>query len=158
MAHPGEVHPDLGPLAFLLGEWEGEGVGEYPTIASFAYREVVTFRPTPKPFLAYRQQTWALDDGRPLHAETGYWRLADPDRVEVVLAHPMGLTEVLEGSVAGRRVRLASTSVARTTSAKRVDGVERDVEVDDHALHYRLRMAAVGEPMTHHLAATLLRR
>src|ERR1700740_1433826 len=58
----------------LLGEWRGEGHGSWGEGAPFAYREEVFFRHSGKPFLAYGQRTAALDDGRPLHAETGYWR------------------------------------------------------------------------------------
>jgi hypothetical protein len=146
------------PVGFLLGTWEGEGIGEYPTIETFAYREQVTFAHTGKPFLVYTQRTWAADDGRPLHAETGYWRPgAGPGRVEVVLTHPFGVVEVQEGTVEGQTVRLRSSTVAGTATAKHIEAVERDVEVAGDELRYRVRMAAVGHVLTHHLAATLRR-
>ena len=147
------------PLEFLLGTWVGEGQGEYPTIATFGYREEVTFTHPGKPFLVYSQRTWALDDGRPLHVETGYLRVVrDGAGVELVLAHPTGVAEVQEGTVEGRSLRLRSTAVATTGSAKRVDALERDIDVDADTLTYAIRMAAVGVPLTHHLAATLHRR
>jgi hypothetical protein len=152
-----DLHPALAPLAFLLGTWTGEGQGEYPTIEPFAYGEEAWFGHSGKPFLVYRQRTWSLDDGSPLHAETGYWRAAGDSRVEVVLAHPFGATELLEGELDGAAVRLATRHIGLTSTAKRIDAVERDVEVDGDVLRYRVRMAAVGEPMTHHLAATLRR-
>jgi hypothetical protein len=151
-----------GPLAFLVGTWAGEGEGSYPTISPFAYREEVTFQQPPgKPFLAYAQRTWALDDGRPLHAESGYWRwVGDGSRLEVVLAHPTGVAEVAAGTVDGTRVRVASTAVLGTPTAKPVAALERDLDVDVEAgvLAYVVRMAAVGLPLQHHLAARLARQ
>jgi hypothetical protein len=152
------MHPDLAPIAFLCGTWAGEGTGEYPTIEPFAYGEEVRFTHTGKPFLVYTQRTWALDDGRPLHAECGYWRPQPGGRLEVVLAHPTGIVEVEEGAVTGRRIELASTVVGRTTTAKEVRALRRVFEVDGDTLTYRVSMAAVGVPMTHHLAATLVRQ
>jgi hypothetical protein len=156
------LHADVRPLAGLLGTWQGEGAGEYPTIQPFRYREEVRFWHVGKPFLAYAQRTWALDDGRPLHAETGYWRLAPGGAVEVVLAHPTGIVEVLEGRLepgAGGqgRMELASTAMARTASAKEVTELRRVFELGDGVLAYTVAMAAVGQPLTHHLAAELHR-
>jgi len=155
------LHPDVQPLAGLLGTWRGEGAGEYPTIKPFRYREEVRFWHVGKPFLAYAQRTWALDDGRPLHAETGYWRLAPGGTVEVVLAHPTGIVEVLEGrlepAAGGGRMELASTATARTASAKEVTELHRVFELRDRVLAYTLAMAAVGQPLIHHLAAELHR-
>jgi hypothetical protein len=151
------LHPEVAALAGLLGTWRGEGAGEYPTIAAFRYGEEVRFWHVGKPFLAYVQRTWSLEDGRPLHAESGYWRAKPGGAVEVVLAHPTGIVEVLEGRLDGRVVELASTTVATTSTAKEVTALRRRFELDGDTLGYTVAMAAVGQPLQHHLAATLRR-
>jgi hypothetical protein len=160
-----ELHDSLRPMAALLGSWSGDGAGEYPTIEPFRYRETITFGHVGKPFLAYTQRTLALgaggEPGLPLHAEAGYWRFPEPGRVEVVLAHPSGIIEIEEGTltadVGSLVIELRSTSVATTSTAKSVTAVERSFRFDGDQLTYTLGMAAVGHPMTHHLAATLHR-
>jgi hypothetical protein len=151
------LHPGVAPLAFLLGRWSGEGDGRYPTIAPFRYGEEILLWHVGKPFLAYSQRTWALDDGRPLHAESGYWRCPGDDRIELVIAHPTGQVEVEEGTCRGTTLRLSSTAMARTSSAKDVSGLGRHIEVHGDVLTYRLEMAAVGQSRQVHLEATLRR-
>jgi THAP4-like, heme-binding beta-barrel domain len=154
--HP--LHPDLEPLAFLLGDWAGEGAGTYPTdIRDFRYHEQVRFWEGGKPVLLYTQRTTDLDDGAPLHTEMGFWRPVGPDRVEVVISHPTGHAEVSAGTVDDHRIELATTAVTATATAKEVTAVERTFTVEGDTLTYALRMAAVGRPMTPHLEATLHR-
>ncbi len=160
-----DTHSDVAILTPLLGAWVGEGQGEYPTIPSFAYSERLDFGHVGKPFLTYQQRTTASDDGRPLHAEAGYWRIPGPGRAEIVLAHPTGITEVLEGFAAPNSagatdtliIDVRSTTIGRTGSAKDVIRTERTLEVTDDILRYTVRMAAVGQPLQHHLSATLRR-
>jgi hypothetical protein len=151
------LHPDVESLGLLLGTWTGEGTGVYPTIETFGYGEEVNFWHVGKPFLAYRQRTWALDDSRPLHGESGYWRHRPGGRVEVVMAHPTGVVEVAEGRFDGARIEVASTTAAGTTSAKEVTALVRRLEGGDGVLAYTLDMAAVGQPLQPHLAAELRR-
>jgi hypothetical protein len=157
-----DLHPDIAVLAPLLGIWAGEGAGEYPTIAPFGYVEEVTFGHVGKPFLVYGQRTRAADDGRPLHAETGYVRAPSAGRVEWVLAHPTGITEVQEGTLTvGAHtidMELSATAIGLTASAKDVTGLGRSIHVDGDELRYTLRLGAVGQSLRHHLAATLYRQ
>jgi hypothetical protein len=155
------LHPDVVVLASLLGTWEGSGTGEYPTIDNFAYAESITFSHVGKPFVAYTQRTRHPDTGAPMHAETGYLRVPRPGSIEIVMAQPTGLAEIYEGAVVGGDAPLVidarSTSIGSTTSAKEVTITERTISVTGDELHYTFRMAAVGQPLQHHLSATLRR-
>jgi hypothetical protein len=156
-AGPPPLHPEVESLAGLLGTWQGEGAGEYPTISPFRYGEELRFWHVGKPFLAYAQRTWSMEDGRPLHAESGYWRAKPGGAVELVLAHPTGIVEVQEGRMVGGRIELRSTTLAGTATAKEVTVVTRLFDLDGDRLGYTLAMAAVGQPLQHHLAADLHR-
>ena len=158
----GDLHPGVAVLAPLLGTWTGRGAGDYPTIEPFGYLEEVSFDHVGKPFLSYRQRTRAADDGRPMHAEVGYLRVPSAGRIELMLAHPTGITEIAEGSlsVGGGVIvmEMSSTAIGRSASAKEVTALARSIRVDGDELTYTVQMGAVGQPLQHHLTATLRRK
>lgn len=158
---PAELHPDLAELAPLLGTWAGRGSGKYPTIEPFEYLEEVVFSHVGKPFLIYGQKTKAPADGKPLHAETGYLRVPQPGRVELVLAHPSGITEIEVGTYStsgdGIDIEMASSAIGLTPSAKEVTALDRRFRISGDELSYSLRMGAVGQPVQDHLSAVLRR-
>jgi hypothetical protein len=161
------LHPNLAPLASLLGTWEGDGAGDYPTIDAFRYREQVTFGHVGKPFLSYGQRTWHPDQGTPMHAEAGYLRVvsappdpadpAGPVDIELILAHPTGIVEVEEGNLEAGVLRLATTSIGLSRTAKEVVSLRREFRFADGELSYDLWMAYADIPETHHLHASLRR-
>lgn len=155
-----DVHPAIEVLAPLLGTWSGRGRGDYPTIEAFEYVEEVTFAHVGKPFLSYTQRTRS-DGGVPLHAETGYLRVPAAGRIELVLAHPTGITEIDEGTAAADGdvlvIDVHSTTIGLSGSAKDVFAVSRWFRIDGDELRYTVSMAAVGHRLQHHLSATLHR-
>ena len=182
-----DLHPDCEQLGFLLGVWRGAGEGSYPTIESFGYTEEVTFSHVGKPFLAYTQKTKHAVSGAPLHAEAGYLRAVGAGRVEFVVVQPSGIVELHSGTVDrgtvdggtvdggtvdggtvdggtvdGGALVLQIDGVHTTPTAKSVTDVHRQIWVEQHAgvttLAYQVSMAAVGEPLTHHLRATLVQQ
>ena len=110
-----------------------------------------------KPFLAYSQRSSHATEHRPLHSETGYLRPLDGGALELVLVHPTGIVELAEGTVRGGEISLRTVRVDRTATAKEVTAVERDIRVEGDVLRYQVRMAAVGQAMTHHLSGELRR-
>ncbi|HSF85942.1 MAG TPA: FABP family protein [Acidimicrobiia bacterium] len=157
MALPDELHPDIGPVAFLIGTWRGQGRGDYPTIDGFTYSEEVVFGTIPgKPFLTYVQRTKGADGG-PMHTESGYVRPVGTDAAELVIAQPTGVTEIHTGPVAGSTVTFQAASVGLSPSAKEVTAVRRALRVEGDVLSYELDMAAVGQGLQFHLEATLHR-
>jgi hypothetical protein len=161
--HDLPIHPDLQPLSFLLGRWEGAGVGGYPTIDSFRFGQELSFTHNGKPFLIYNSRSWLLDDdgnpGRPLGMEAGFWRPRPDNELEVLLVHPTGITEIYLGEIDGTRIELSTDVVSRTATAKEVTAGHRlyGLVGEDQDLAYAYDMAAVGQPLQPHLSAQLKR-
>ena len=158
---PTDLHLECAPLAFLLGSWEGVGVGGYPTIEGFQFGQQIEFGHIGKPFLTYTSRTWRLaEDGTPLQplaTETGFWRPQPDNRLEVLLAHPTGFVEIWLGEITGAKLELRTDVVARTESAKEYSAGHRLYGLVDGELLWAFDMAAMGQPLQSHISARLRR-
>ncbi len=167
----GVLPKELLPLSWLVGHWVGVGTGQYPTIADFRFGQEVSFACDGRPFISYWSRSWLLDDDgnrvRPLGTETGFWRPRPDNRLEMQLAHPTGYAEVWYGQIevtgiedaviTGARAELRTDVVARTQSAKEYTDGHRLYGLVEDRLLWTFDMAAMGQQMTNHLAATLTR-
>jgi len=156
---PADLPAELTSLAWLIGTWEGAGVGGYPTIEEFRFGQRIRFGHNGKPFLSYRSETWLLDDAgtpvRPLAVESGFWRPRPDLGVEVLLAHPTGFVEIYLGRVEGTKIELRTDVVARTASAKDYGAGHRLYGRVEGDLLWAYDMAAVDQPLQPHVSARL---
>jgi hypothetical protein len=150
------------PLAFLIGEWAGTGLGDYPTIASFRFEHELSIVHDGRPFLRSESRAWLLDDRgervRPLATELGFWRPAPDGGAELLVVLPTGIAEVYVGEAGGREARLETHAVARTPTAKEVTGGRRAYALEGDELVFSHDMAGVGQPLQLHITSRLRRR
>jgi hypothetical protein len=156
-----DLHPALAPVRFLIGRWEGAGVVGYPTIESANFGQEITFSHNGKPFLIYTSRTWLLAEdgeiGRPLAMESGFWRPQPDGGLEVLIAHPTGITEIYLGQITGTKIEMATDAVVRTATAKEVTAGKRLYGLIGADLGWAYDMAAVGQPLQSHVSAQLKR-
>jgi hypothetical protein len=131
---PVDLAPEVYPLAWLVGRWEGEGVILYPTIPEARMRQVLVVAHDGGPYLSWSSTLWlkaaaaertaddaegtvgdgadAVDHGPVDHGpvwatESGYWRLP-PDRPEEMPADQR-VVELLLADPAGHLTLYAGT-------------------------------------------------
>lgn len=128
---PSDLHRDLVPLAWLLGDWAGAGVTDFPGSPKANFGQEVSFTHDGRDFLEYRSHTWVLDaDGNkaePLESESGFWRVDKDRKVETVMVRQDGVVEVWYGELADQKpqIDLATDAVARTAAAGPYSGGKR---------------------------------
>lgn len=146
----------------LVGVWEGEGEGGYPTIESFRYREVTGIDGRPDhPDLLVDQRTWKLVEDVEVvsHWETGLLRIASDGNVRWHNAQP-GRVETMSGTWSGNGegwvLALESTGFA---GDDRVVTATRTLRLRGDELGYEMWMetVATGE-LSVHLRGRLRRR
>ena len=102
---PDNLHPNCGPVAWLLGTWRGNGHGDYPTIEKFQFGQELIFTHDGRPFFHYMARAWIVDEqGEKIRdgaIETGFIRPKADGSFEFLLAHNTGFVEIYLGQVEG---------------------------------------------------------
>ncbi|MDY6055621.1 FABP family protein [Micrococcus sp.] len=79
---PYDLTPELAPLSWLIGSWEGQGRLGDGTEGTEIFYQRVDFTEHGLPFVEYRAESWLCEaDGtllRPLTVETGFWQVDRP--------------------------------------------------------------------------------
>lgn len=158
---PDNLHPNCGPVAWLLGTWRGNGHGDYPTIEKFQFGQELIFTHDGRPFFHYMSRAWIVDENgekvRDAAIETGFLRCFDEGKVELLLTHNTGISELWVGHAADGKMELVTDAVMRSESAKEVVGGKRIYGNVNSELMYAYDMQAMGQPLTPHLWARLKR-
>ena len=119
---PEGLHPELNPLAWLVGTWRGKGQGEYPNIENFQFAHEVTFNHDGRNFLSYFSRSWLIDDDNeiiaPAAQETGFWRIKPNNVLEVVISHSTGISEGWVGRFDGPKIQLVMDQGYSSPTAK----------------------------------------
>ena len=159
---PQNLHPDCGPVAWMLGTWGGHGKGDYPSVEAFDYGQELVFQQDGRPFFHYFSRSWVIDEAgekvREAAQETGFLRCRPGGEVELLLTHNTGFVEIWYGQAADGRLELSTDLVARTHSAKEVNGGHRLYGNVEGRLLYAYDMAATGHELQPHLWAQLERQ
>ena len=149
-----------GPLAafeFLLGDWEGEGVGGSPGAPDFAFAQESTFARVTEDTLRYSTRVWSIETAEHVSSESGFWRALPEHRLEIVASHSAGFVEVSLGSIAFTRVEAASDVVARTEGGTSVTAVKRLYGMVGEELMYAVDMATADSPLSPRFSGRLRR-
>jgi len=171
-AIPEDLAPEVYPLAWLVGTWEGHGVIDYPGIPATDFRQRIDFSHDGGPYLEYRSAITLMgddgEDGQVWSVESGFWRVA-PDApadielkdfqhpLEVVLTDASGYVSLYVGAVGNGRIDLGTDLMARTASAPAVAGATRLYGLVNGELMWTWDLAAFGNELQSYASARLSR-
>ncbi|MDN4484241.1 FABP family protein [Demequina lignilytica] len=169
---PSDLAPEVYPLAWVVGTWEGHGVVDYPGIDAADFRQRVVFDHDGGPYLIYSSTITLMgpdgEEGQVWSQESGFWRVAPsaPEGVtlqdfqhplEVVLADASGLLTAYFGAVGNGRIDLATRFAAATESGPDVRGATRMYGNVGGELMWAWDLAAFGQELQSYASARLSR-
>ena len=145
----------------MLGTWQGNGHGDYPTIEKFEFGQELIFTHDGRPFIHYLSRSWIVDEKgekvRDAAMESGFLRCRPEGKIEMLLTHQTGFAEVWHGEAGGAKLEVITDAVARTESAKEYTAGKRLYGYVEGDLLYAFDMAAMGQELQPHLWARLQR-
>ena len=157
---PADLAPECAPVAWLLGTWRATASAGTPRSTTSASRKR---SPSAERQTVPHLQLAQLAPGRRRRARPTprdrdrLLASAAEGRLEVLLSHPTGFSEIWEGTVDGPRIEIRTDMVARTASAKEYTAGHRLYGLVEGDLMWAFDMAAMGEPLQPHLSARLVR-
>lgn len=166
-ALPEGLAPEVYPLAWLVGSWEGSGLLSYPGIPEAAFTARIDITSDGGPYLSWRS-VWSLlgeESESPWNSESGWWRIppanAEPSPgahpVEMMVADASGFVMVLIGQIAGARIDLVSDLVARTETGPEITAARRLFGLVEGDLMWAFDLAAFGQPLQTYASARMKR-
>ena len=149
-------------LHFLLGKWTGKGSGQFPTITSFNYTEILTFNfDGVNDLIQYEQRTWLTPNNTPSHWESGFIKPFDgEDNVfEISNSQDSGRVEVLRGEYYKQNgFDILHFKMKLIQNDPRMVSSERIFTIQNNQLSYVKKMATRNTPEhQQHLQATLFK-
>jgi hypothetical protein len=158
---PEDLHPDLYSLAWLVGTWRGNGIGEYPGIPRFNFFQEVTFNHDGRNFLNYFSRTWKVDEvtkeQTPFELETGFWTPKEEKALHVVISSSRGISEGWLGIHDGPRIQLVMDRGYSSPSAPIVTAGQRLYGLVEGELFFSYDMASEGETLQAYMWSTMER-
>ncbi|MDO5629945.1 MAG: FABP family protein [Mobilicoccus sp.] len=157
------MHPQIAPLGWMIGRWEGVGVVGYPDMESRNIGQELTISHDGRPFLEVSSRTWQLDESggleKPLAREVGFFRVLENGEIELLLAHPTGIVEMYAGEREKDRpvLNLRTDGVMRSPAAREYTAASRMYGLVEGKLMWVMDMAAEGHPLTSHISVQLSR-
>ena len=152
-----EIEGDLAHYGFLVGKWDGEGVGAAPGQPDFAFAQELAFTQVAPATLSYETRIWSIETGDFVAHEVGHWRALPDRQLEIVISHDAGYVEVSLGSVAFTKIETASDLVARTETGTPITAIKRLYGMVGEELMYAVDMATADAPLSPRYSARLRR-
>lgn len=151
-----ELHSLLAPMRRLLGAWEGEGDGLWQ--GGLHFRDSLLFSPDPhgRPIVQVHELAFGAG-GEASHEEAGYLLPKEDGAVDLLVALPSGIAEVLTGRFEHDRLVLASVEIGHAPGARDVTATARRIEVDGDRLVVEVDIGVGGEAAAPHTRSVLHR-